>query len=231
MTERLPLFPLGTVLFPGLVLPLHIFEERYRALIHHLLHEAESSTFGVVAIQNGWEVATPGAGERPTGGHNSITLHDIGCTAELRQVTELPDGRFDIVTVGRRRFRVEDVHVGDAPFMVADVEWISEPEADDTAERLVPGLLDVFQRYLEVIRTDGHSGGEQLPDDPAVLSYLVAATAVLPLEERQRLLAAPTAADRLRLERRLLGREMALLRHVRALPVPLGELAVAPSPN
>src|ERR1044071_6464285 len=110
MSERLPLFPLGSVLFPGLVLPLHIFEERYRALVRHLLRDDETeSAFGVVAIQQGWEVAAADGGDRPTGGHTSVTLHDIGCTAELRQVTELPDGRFDIVTVGRRRFRVEDV--------------------------------------------------------------------------------------------------------------------------
>ncbi len=236
MSERLPLFPLGTVLFPGLVLPLHVFEERYRALVRHLTRDESDSTgiFGVVAIERGWEVTA----DRTTAAADaSVTLHEVGCSAEVRQLTAHPDGRFDLVTVGQRRFRIETVHADDAPFLIAEVEWIDTPAAapaagdDGTAERLVPGLLDLFQRYLELIRTDGRHGGEQLPDDPTVLSYLIGATAVLALDERQRLLAEPTTAERLRLERRLLSREMGLLRQVRALPMPLGDLAATPSPN
>lgn len=251
MSERLPLFPLGTVLFPGLVLPLHVFEERYRELVRHLVREGtERKTFGVVAIERGWEVDTSAAGPAGYVG-TSATLHEVGCSAEIRQLTEHTDGRFDLVTVGQRRFRIREVHADDAPFLIADVEWIDrtadddksvpdpdaapdaapEPDPDPAAELLVPGLLDVFQRYLELIRTDGLAGAEQLPDDPTVLSYLIAATAVLTLDERQRLLAEPTTVERLRLERRLLSREMGLLRQVRALPMPLGDLAATPSPN
>lgn len=240
MSERLPLFPLGTVLFPGLVLPLHVFEERYRALVRHLIGDDDETTgiFGVVAIQRGWEVAA-GADRAGTASDTSVTLHEVGCSAEVRQMTAHPDGRFDLVTVGQRRFRIETVHADDAPFLLADVEWIDAPGGsaaaqavdDGTAERLVPGLLDLFQRYLELIRTDGRHGGEQLPDDPTILSYLIGATAVLALDERQRLLAEPTTVERLRLERRLLSREMGLLRQVRALPMPLGDLAATPSPN
>lgn len=231
----MPLFPLGTVLFPGLVLPLHVFEERYRALVRHLIREDDESTgnFGVVAIQRGWEV-TAGAYRASTAADTSVTLYEVGCSAEVRQLTAHPDGRFDLVTVGQRRFRVDAVHADDAPFLIADVEWMDAPDGpaeDDTAERLVPGLLDLFQRYLELIRTDWRHGGEQLPDDPTILSYLIGATAVLALDERQRLLAEPTTAERLRLERRLLSREMGLLRQVRALPMPLGDLAATPSPN
>lgn len=317
MSERLPLFPLGTVLFPGLVLPLHIFEERYRALVRHLQRDAPGGAiFGVVAIERGLEtsslggdvasgvgaasgtdaVTPPGststasstasssasssadagatsgadadaaagtdagvstgadadapvgtdggvstgadagasasAGAQPAGDRSTLKLHDVGCSAEIRQMTEHPDGRFDLVTVGRRRFRINEIHTGDAPFLMADIDWISEPEADSgVAEQMMPGLLEVFQRYLEMIRTDGRAGGEQLPDDPTVLSYVIAATAVLTVDDRQRLLAAPNTLDRLQLERRLLGREMAILRQVRALPVPLGDLATTPSPN
>lgn len=222
MSDRLPLFPLGTVLFPGLVLPLHIFEERYRALIRHLVGEdGETAPFGAIAIRRGWESGTG----------DDVSLHDIGCTAEIRQLTEHPDGRYDIVSVGRRRFRTIAVHTDEEPFLTADVEWLPEPEDDSDAEPLVPGLLDLFQRYLELIRTDGSHGGEQMPDDPTVLSYLIAATAVLPVDDRQPLLAAVTTRERLLAERRLLGREMAILRQVRALPMPLGDLAVTPSPN
>jgi Lon protease-like protein len=234
MNERLPLFPLGTVLFPGLVLPLRVFEERYQALVRHLVDSGEEpATFGVVAIRSGWEV---GEGETAMSGvldrSVAVTLHDVGCTAEIRQLTPHPDGRFDLVTVGRRRFRVKELHADGAPYLTADIDWIEDQDGTDPrSDRLMPGLLDLFQRYLEIIRTDGQAGGEQLPDDPTVLSYLIAATAVLSTDDRQKLLATAATADRLGLERRLLGREMALLRHIRALPIPLGDLASAPSVN
>ncbi|MFI7605149.1 LON peptidase substrate-binding domain-containing protein [Micromonospora sp. NPDC049366] len=234
MTARLPVFPLGTVLFPGLVLPLHIFEERYRALVRHLvgLPEGSPREFGVVAIQTGWEVAATGPGGRPTAAGGDVTLHDVGCTAELRQVTELDDGGFDIVTVGRRRFRIADVDERSAPYLTAEVEWLPEPGgADEVADLLAARVISVFRQYLGLIRADPQELSEQLPEDPTVLSHLVAATAALTVDDRQRLLAIDDTAARLRAELRLLNREAALLRQVRAVPVPLTELASPPTPN
>ncbi|WP_328344429.1 LON peptidase substrate-binding domain-containing protein [Micromonospora sp. NBC_00421] len=231
MTARLPVFPLATVLFPGLVLPLHIFEERYRHLVRDLVGRPEGvpREFGVVAIRSGWEVA-PGPGTTPGGGE--VTLHEVGCTAELRQVTELDDGGFDIVTVGRRRFRVVDVDREAAPYLTADVEWLPEPTGpDEAAELLAARVIAVFRQYLGLIRADPEELSEQLPEDPTVLSHLVAATAVLTVADRQRLLAIDDTAARLRAELRLLNRESALLRQVRAVPVPLSELASPPTPN
>jgi Lon protease-like protein len=220
------MFPLGTVLFPGLVMPLSVFEERYRALVRQLLALPDGTPreFGVVAIQRGWEV------DHHTGDSTTLTLHEVGCSAEIRQVTEHSDGRFDLVTVGRRRFAIRDIDGGSAPYLIGDVRWLDEAEGPDgEADRLTPGLLDLYQRYLRLIRPD--EAGEQVPDDPVVLSHLIAATAALPLTERQALLAAPDAATRLRAERRLLAREITLLGQVRAVPVPLSELAVSTSPN
>jgi Lon protease-like protein len=222
VTDPLPLFPLGTVLFPGLVLPLHVFEERYRALVRHLvgLPDGTPKEFGVVAIRRGWEV------EQQT----ALTLHDIGCSAQVRQVTEHPDGRFDLTTVGHRRFAIRSVEADREPYLLADVEWLDEPAGDGTeVDRLMPTVLDLFQRYLRLVRPA--QLGEQVPDDPMVLSHVVAATAALSLDERQALLAAPDTAARLRVERSLLRREVALLGQVRAVPVPLADLAVASSPN
>jgi uncharacterized protein len=222
----LPLFPLGTVLFPGLVLPLHVFEERYRALVRHLVGQPDGTPreFGVVAIRRGWETQ-PAAG-------TALTLHDVGCTAELRQVTEHPDGRFDIVTVGRRRFRVVGVDSQAAPYLTAEVQWLPEPpDQQEAADRLAPRVLSVFRHYLALLRPESADVTEQLPEDATVLSHLVAATAALSLDDRQRLLAAPDTAARLRAELRLLSRESTLLRRVRAVPVPLGELAAPSSPN
>jgi len=237
VTAHLPLFPLGTVLFPGLVLPLHIFEDRYRSLVRHLmaLPDGTPREFGVVAIRRGWEVQPPSLPADRPATSALLTLHEVGCTAELRQVTEHPDGRFDIVTVGRRRFRIIDVDRETEPYLTAEVDFLPEPEdRDDTADRLAPRVLALFRQYLGLLRPEtGGVGetGEQLPEDATVLSHLVAATAALTVDDRQRLLASADTASRLRAELRLLSREAALLRRVRAVPVPLGELAAPSSPN
>src|SRR5580704_11413337 len=96
MSEMLPLFPLGTVLYPGLLLPLHIFEERYRRLVRDLLDGPEPQRFGVIAIRQGRETGVDGVSD----------LYEIGCTATLRRVAEHEDGRYDLVTVGADRFRL-----------------------------------------------------------------------------------------------------------------------------
>src|ERR1700684_3070134 len=96
MSEMLPLFPLGTVLYPGLLLPLHIFEDRYRRLVRDLLAGPSPQQFGVIAIKKG----------RETGIDGISSLHKIGCVATLRQVSERDDGGFDLVAVGTQRFRL-----------------------------------------------------------------------------------------------------------------------------
>jgi Lon protease-like protein len=233
VTSPLPLFPLGTVLFPGLVLPLHIFEERYRELIRALLERSEAAdrSFGVVAIRRGWEVED---------GASTVVLYDVGCTAEIREVTENGDGTFDIVTVGRRRYSITEVLPSATPYLQARVTYLpEEPGPAGDADQLGPRVIAAFRAYLRAVRLDvadgwggGVSGGdEQLPDDPQVLSHLVAATASLSLAERQTLLATPDTATRLRKELVLLHREIGLLSQVRAVPVSLSDLPVRPGPN
>ena len=261
MGRPLPLFPLGTVLFPGLVMPLHIFEQRYRTLVRDLMALPADSPreFGVVAIQRGWEVVeasglTAGAGSAretavaraggsggPGGAGGSaeaggpraaLTVHELGCVAQLRQVTERPDGRFDIVTVGRQRFRITRIDPTDAPYLVAEVEDLPEALGDrDVAEALAPRVLAAFRRYLRLIQADPDRIAEQLPEDPGVLSYLVAATANLTVTDRQHLLAQPDTASRLRAELTLLKREEMLLGRVRAVPASLADLASPTSLN
>src|SRR4029077_13294236 len=96
MSQTMPLFPLGTVLYPGLLLPLHIFEERYRQLVRDLLEGPEPQEVGVIAIRKG----------RETGVDGVSALYEIGCTATLRQVARHDDGRFDVAAVGAQRFRL-----------------------------------------------------------------------------------------------------------------------------
>lgn len=233
MTDAIPLFPLGTVLFPGVVLPLHIFEPRYRALVAHLLRrpDEDDREFGVVAIRRGTE----------TGDHDDTSLYDIGCSAQLRQVTSHPDGRYDVVAVGRRRFTVLDVDTESAPYLQASVDWLpdqADPGDLRRAEALVPSVLAAFRRYLrelaEVAGPDALSpeaAQDQLPDDPAVLSHLVAASASLTVADRQKLLAEPDAAHRLRGELGLLRRETSLVAALSAVPAALTDFQVPAGVN
>jgi hypothetical protein len=213
------------VLFPGLVLPLKVFEERYLAMMRDLLDQPadHAREFGVVAIERGVEAGTDVA---------ELTLFPVGCTAEIRQVTAHEDGRYDLVTVGRRRFRITELIDAGTPYAQARVDFLAEPpDTDGRADRLAPRALAAFRTYLRLIRTDAEEVGEQLPDDPTVLSNLIAATAVLTTADRQQLLAAPDTASRLRAELSLLHREIVLLGQVRAVPVPISELPVKPGPN
>ncbi len=135
MGELIPLFPLGTPLFPGIVLPLQIFEPRYRRLMRDLLSHPESGDrrfFGVVAIRQGWEVERIAPAE---------ALYDVGCTARVQAVRREPDGGFRIVTVGGERFRLLEVVVADdPPYLQAQVEWLSDEKADEEAAGDSDGL-------------------------------------------------------------------------------------------
>ena len=236
MSARLPVFPLGTVLFPGLVLPLHIFEERYRALVRELVSSPVDGPheFGVVTLRRGAEAPAPdtedGLPAAPPDPVGADDLYPVGCTAELRQVTELPDGRFDIMTVGRRRFSIVDIQQGAEPYLTAEVEWLPDESPDEIAAQLAPRALAAFRTYLDLLRPDSDVI-DAVPADPTVLSHLIAATAQLTTDERQLLLAAPDTATRLRAELKLLNREAGLLARVRAVPVPLSDLARPASPN
>jgi Lon protease-like protein len=223
VADTLPLFPLGhTVLFPGVVLPLHIFEERYRALVQSLVELPEDTPrrFGVVAIRQGWEV----------GAEAAEALHEIGCAAELRRVSRYPDGRYDIVTVGTDRFRLREVDRTSEPYLVGSVDWLPG-DAPSEAEVLARSVGELFTEYaaaaagLQALPADT----PELPADPGELSYAVAAGAVLTLEDRQGLLEAGTARDRLSAELRLLKRETTMVRRLRALPVPIAELQITQS--
>ena len=212
MSETLPLFPLGTVLYPGLLLPLHIFEERYRQLVRDLLAAPEPQTFGVIAIREG----------RETGPDGVRALHEIGCTATLRQVKELDDGRYDIVTIGTQRFLLSSVD-DSKPYLQAEVELLAETAGEpDGAALAAKSVQDAFRTYLGALAERGVTqvSVPDLPDDPVLLSYLVAASMVIELRDKQALLAEPDALHRLVTERMLLSRETTMLRTLTATPAP-----------
>lgn len=230
MQRQLPLFPLGTVLFPGLLLPVHVFELRYRQLMAELLAAPASQPrrFGVVAIRRGSEVG----GTAEDDGVQA--LYDVGCIAEVRRIREHPDGRFDVTTSGTARFRLLAVHrpTEETRYLRGDVETLPERVGEPAnAARLAERVRAAFPRYLAAVAAAQGSPVEaaEVPADPLLLSYLVAATMMLDLPERQELLAAPSAAHRLAGELRLLGRETGLLRALSAAPAT--DLAHAHSVN
>ena len=241
MGEKLPLFPLGTVLFPGLLLPLHIFEERYRQLVRDLLAGPEPRRFGVIAIRRGRETGEDGvavgglpgeesavgrlSGEESAGGQlsggESSALYEIGCTATLRRVTENPDGRYNLVTVGTERFRLAGLDRTRA-YLQGEVEPIGEATGDEAAAAAAAAAVQrAFGDYLAALAKGGAEVSvPDLPAEPVLLSYLVAATIVVDLPDRQELLAQPDALARLEAERALLARETAMLGRFTSTPAP-----------
>ena len=214
MSELLPLFPLSTVLFPGMRLPLHVFEERYRLLVAHLRERPEPRRFGVIAIRKGREVGADGI----------TALHEVGCVATVRQITPHPDGRFDLATVGTERFRL--LRADDSlPYLQGEVEPLKDeaPAGAGEAEAFAVSRVQAgFRAYLNALadRGGGVISVADLPDEPVLLSYVVGAAMIIDLPERQSLLAAPTVLERLRLERSLLVRETAMLRATTSRPAP-----------
>jgi len=144
---QIPLFPLHTVLAPGIALPLHVFEERYRVMVRRCLDS--SSPFGVVLIREGSEVAPP------TGASQELSIAGVGTFAEIREASKHADGRWDVLAVGTARFLVREVHTELAPYLVADVEpYPDEPaETDDPGtEELVDRVMRRFVSYLRLLQ-------------------------------------------------------------------------------
>jgi Lon protease-like protein len=222
MSETLPLFPLGTVLYPGLLLPLHIFEERYRRLVRDLLAGPAPRRFGIVAIRKG----------RETGIDGISALHEIGCIATVRRVTEREDGRFDLVAIGTQRFRLTELD-DSMPYLRGEVDLLDEETGDERAAGLAArAVRSSFVTYLDALAARGGTAVSvpDLPQEPVLLSYLVAASMIVDLSDKQILLDEPDAAGRLAAERALLARETTLLRSLTSTPAP--ELRYSPyNPN
>src|SRR5215471_15608478 len=141
MSTTMPLFPLGTVLYPGLMLPLHIFEDRYRQLVSDLLDGPEPRDFGVIAIRKG----------RETGIDGVSALYEVGCMARLRQVRPHDDGRFDLVAVGTQRFRLMGLDHS-RPYLRGEIELLAEETGDGAAAALM--IVDLGDRQVLLAEPD-----------------------------------------------------------------------------
>ncbi len=211
-TQRLPLFPLGTVLTPGMPLSLHVFEPRYRQLVADLLDDQDprAPEFGVVALRQGWEVGALG------------DVHPVGTSARVTDVLPLPDGRCDLSAVGERRFRIEELHPDERPYLMATVTWLPEPlgPVSTAAVEATRRAISRHDQALRALNVEYEQPGID-PDveDPQTVSYQVARLASLPLVDRQRLLGEPDTATRLASARAVLRRETELILQLRAIPV------------
>lgn len=236
---RLPHFPLHTVLFPHLPLPLHIFEERYRAMAADVV--ADDSVFGgrfvVSMITDGPEV-----------GGDAVS-QAVATMCEVHSAEQFPDGRWILLVVGVGRVLVTAVDRSGRYAMV-DVEPMDEPVGVDAAA-LLPSVQVALDRYLATVkrfvaRTASVSDVSQespdviasldevlkpiqLPDDPVAASYAVGGMLQVELMRKQNLLELPDAASRLREELDLLRREVRLLDDGAMPPIPPGDLGYHPN--
>ena len=180
---------------------LHIFEDRYRAMMRDCIEQG--TTFGVLAIREGVEVGGP------------ALPYSVGTLAQLRDVDALADGRYNLVVVGASRFCV-DTYTHHRPYLSGAVRYLEDSPAPAATGELVNHVAGVFGAYVQRLR---ESTGEspldiELPDEPELLSYLVAAALQVSIAERQQLLELDSAQARLAACRTLLRREMLLLDHM-----------------
>src|ERR1043165_1467004 len=186
--RELPVFPLPLVLFPGVPLPLHIFEERYRRMLADV--RASNNLFGLSCFD-----PNTGVGERPPAGH-------VGCATEVVEAQALPDGRSNILTLGLVRYRVaEHVERGE-PYLVARVEFFEDDESDaPLLRKRADEVTEMFMRIARAMLSINDEGGSlpDLPrDDPERLSFLVAAVVEMDADAKQQLLELRSTTERLR---------------------------------
>ncbi len=199
----MPLFPLNTVLFPGMPLPLHIFEERYKKMIQLCLDE--DVPFGVALIRHGSEALGPLA-----------EPHFIGCTARITDVQNLAEGRMNITTLGEHRFRILSLDY-DSIYLTGEVELY--PISAEKSDQLLPAsrrLAPKVRQYMHLLNEidDIELDPDNLPEDPLELAHLGAILLQMPPEKKQELLISATALDMLDAANKIFDREIAFLRAI-----------------
>jgi Lon protease-like protein len=198
----LPLFPLKTVLFPGMVLPLHIFEEQYKLMINHCLERA--CPFGVVLTREGQE------------GEGRPVPYEVGTTAFIAKVSKMEEGRMNLVAIGSERFRLHAVRY-DRPYLVGTAEpWPLADAASEDTLILVKPVRALLRQYLKLlVQAQGHKiNVDEVPTEPRTLALLIAIVLQLPMSRKQHLLGQPTVRDMLREEQAIMRREQLILDYI-----------------
>jgi Lon protease-like protein len=198
--KDLPLFPLDTVLFPGMPLSFHVFEDRYKLMIGLCLERRQP--FGVVLIKEGVEAQGPLA-----------EPHLVGCTARITQVERLGQGRMNIGAVGRRRFRILSLN-RDLPYLVGNAAYHpmhgGGPDTEKAAIKLRPWVVRYMDELSRIESSDFDP--QNLPKDAVPLAYLAATLLRIPAKQKQSFLAAVTDDELLNNLRWHYRREVAFLK-------------------
>jgi len=150
------------------------------------------------------------------------SLYEVGCIATLRRVEQHEDGRFDIITVGTQRFKLLSLDET-RPYLQGEVELLDDDVTNQVAAvPLVRTVQTAFRGYTDALTEWGGATVriEELPDEPTLLSFIIAAAMIIDLTERQGLLAEPDTLRRLNMQRALLSRETAMLRTTTSRPAP-----------
>ncbi|MCY3919107.1 MAG: LON peptidase substrate-binding domain-containing protein [Chloroflexi bacterium] len=206
MPTVIPIFPLNTVVFPGQQVPLHIFEPRYRQLVADV--RRDEGEFGIALIESGPEV---GGGAVPRA---------VGCAVRIAEMQELPDGRFNVICRGTRRFRLLE-SLDEAPYLRGEVEFPPRPDDagdEETAER-AGDVRDLFADHLGLALAieGGWQREMRTPADPVRLADTIGATVAAPIGHKQAMLEASRVATRLEIGQRLLESANRSLREQLAL--------------
>jgi hypothetical protein len=225
VSEVIALFPLSQPLLPGMPLPLHIFEQRYRDLLADVTSGPGSGSFGVVVLRSGTEAVLPHTRD------SGPDVAQVGTIAEILELAPHPDGTCDLLSVGSRRFRIRSLLTVGTAYLRAEVDYLPERDGDIAPVDVtrVRELFAVFDTFLA--RLAGRSAGDPLPADVNQLSYRIAARLPLPPAERQALLDDATAAQRLHRAAQLLRREVTLLQRTRTVAVSPAVLRLAVGVN
>lgn len=199
MTDLLPLFPLGTVVFPGMPLPLHVFEERYRRL---LADRGEATpAFGVVLLKSGNELSV------------EQRVYEVGTATRIVSRRTRRGGRSDIVVEGLQRFEILSIN-WEMGYGLATIQWREEliGDRERLGQAMTPAIVQ-FQRYVRGVTqvTGRHFQGVRMNEDPIAASYDLASRLPLHTWERQDLLTLDRADERFELLRKIVRREVALL--------------------
>jgi uncharacterized protein len=238
---QLPLFPLHTVLFPHLPLPLHIFEERYRAMARDVMADGSpfAGRFVVSMITEGTEADA------------DASTHDIGTICEVRTAEQFPDGRWMLIGVGVARAQVVPVEGTSALYRLVEATELADPAGDSDAT-LIPRVQAALDAYMATVkrfvvraasvgRTESQEPNDvaasldrmlkpiHLPDDPVAASYAIGGLLQIELSRKQHLLEIPDAASRLRAELHLLEREASLLDDGAMPPVQPSDIGYHPN--
>ncbi len=214
MQHTVPMFPLNTVVFPGMNVPLRVFEDRYRALVHRLLRidDPAERVFGSVAIREGYEV----------GDRGMQSLHRVGCLMQLTEADPHPDGSFSIVAVSRSRLRLGSLHTSGV-LLQGEVEDLADHDRatrSGDAQVAAGRALATFERYRALLSEvrGAEVVSSPLPHDPTYLSWALAADCPLTLPQRQDLLETDFADERLAHLDELLREEIRVMTVLPSMP-------------